>query len=234
MRKTTLILALLLALVGGGATFFAITRTGAVTDAPMVDVVVPTRAVELGTLLRLSDFKVRSMRAADTPSDAAKDVEALRGQYATAPLAADEPVRTSRLAGEPPGSRLAQVIPDGRVAVSLAVSDVISTGGQIAVGDRVDVLGVVTKEATDAARVVLTNVPVIAVSSAIAGSDTPASGATPAKGASRTANNPRGLDTTITLAVTVSEAQRLVQVDELGKLRLALRPRGDGSAAAFR
>jgi pilus assembly protein CpaB len=235
MRTTTLILAAVFALVGGGGTFAAIATTRPAQPDPMTEVVVATRAIEMGATLRTTDLMLRSVRGADAPSDAATDIDAVRGRYLTAPVAAGEAVRSSRTSDQPPGSRLAQVIPDGRVAISVAVSDVISTGGQIAVGDRVDVLGVVTREATDIASVVLTNVPVIAVSNAIAGADTPVATATPSRASSaRTSSNPKGLDTTITLAVTVAEAQHLVQVDEVGKLRLALRPRTDGGAAAFR
>lgn len=235
MRMPMLILAALLALIGGGATFAAITATRDVAPDASAQVVVVTRSVEMGVALRSSDLELRTLREADIPTDAVRELDAGRGRYAAAPLAAGEPLRASRIADRPPGSRLAQTIPDGRVAVSVAVSDVISTGGQIAVGDRVDVLGVVTKDATDLASVVLTNVPVIAVSSQVAGADAPAATPTPSRAsAARTASNPKGLDTTITLAVTVAEAQRLVQVDEVGKLRLALRPRPDAGAVAFR
>src|SRR5205823_328364 len=121
-------------------------------------------------------------------------------------------------------------IPDGRIAISVGVSDVISTGGFIAPGDRVDVLGVVTKEPSDAAQVVLKDIQVLAVSNTLAGADQPTDTTTTTK--ARTTANPRGLNTTITLAVTLDEAQRLVQVDELGKLRLALRPRHEPTTAA--
>ncbi|MFA7250270.1 MAG: RcpC/CpaB family pilus assembly protein, partial [Dehalococcoidia bacterium] len=92
------------------------------------------------------------------------------------------------------------------------------TGGFITPGDRVDVLGVVTKEATGVAELVLRDIPVLAVSSVAVGDEADSD-------SKAGAENPRSLDTTVTLAVTVEEARRLVQVDELGKLRLALRPR---------
>jgi pilus assembly protein CpaB len=233
VRRTTIILALLFALVGGGATFAAILRASGArpADQGRVQVLVATRAIEMGAALRPSDFEPQAMRAADAPTDALHAPNDVSGRYALAPIAAAEPMRASRMSDQPPGSRLAQVIPDGHVAISVAVSDVISTGGQIAPGDYVDVLGVITKEATDTAQVVLTNVQVIAVSNAIAGVE-PAS--TTKSTTSKAASNPRGLDTTITLAVTISEAQRLVQVDEVGKLRLALRRRADLGTTAFR
>lgn len=233
MRRLTLLLAVLFALVGGGATYLALAgASSAHTDEnKRVPVVVASHAIEVGAALRPTDLTVLNMRAADAPSDALHAPDELRGKYALSTVAANEPIRASRLADQPPGSRLAGVIPDGRVAISVAVSDVISTGGQIAPGDHVDVLGVLSKEPEDTAQIVLRDVPVIAVSNAIAGADpTPANG----KSTTRATSNPRGLDTTITLAVTVTEAQRLVQVDETAKLRLALRPRVDPPTTAFR
>lgn len=234
MRRLTLLLAVLFALIGGGGTYLAITRaTGApLDDNKRVQVVVASRAIEVGAALRTTDLTVLTMRQADAPSDALHAPDELRGKYALATFAPSEPLRASKLADQPPGSRLAGVIPDGHVAISVAVSDVISTGGQIAPGDHVDVLGVLSKEIEGTAQVVLRDVQVIAVSSAIAGAD-----ATPAAGkstAAKSTSNPRGLDTTITLAVSITEAQRLVQVDEVGKLRLALRPRIDLPTTAFR
>ena len=127
-------------------------------------------------------------------------------------------VRRSNLSVTPLGSHLAALIPTGMVAVSIAVSDVINTGGFIVPGDHVDVLGIVSKEPTDTASIVLRDVQVLAVAQAVLGQN-PASG----DSSKSAAGGPQSLDSTVTLAVTIQDAQRLVQVDEVGKLRLALR-----------
>lgn len=233
MRRKTLLLAFVFAVVGGGATFLAVTRaTGPAQARPTEAVLVAARAVAIGAALRAGDVVVERMALGQAPADAAREPAEVEGRFAEVPLMKGEIVRRSRLADAPPGSRLAAVIPEGRVAVTVAVSDVISTGGFLAPGDHVDVLGVVSKEATGIASVVLTDVVVIAVSSTLVGSGQPEPPA-PARGGAVQAN-PKGLDSTVTLAVTIQEAQRLVQVDEVGKLRLALRRRAEGTAALSR
>jgi pilus assembly protein CpaB len=226
-----MLFSLLFALIGGAATFFALVGRGDGGGKATEQALVPTRSMEIGQALQASDFTLEKFAKGAVPLDALRNQQDVQGKYANAPLVKSEPVRRSYLTDTPPGSLLAAVIPEGRVAVSVAVSDVISTGGFIAPGDRVDVLGVITKEARDDATVVLNDIPVLAVANTITGAATRAAGAEPAKTANASNSNPKGLDTTITLAVTLQEAQRLVQVDETGKLRLALRRRGDVASA---
>ena len=157
-------------------------------------------------------------------------IDEVEGRYALMPLLKGEVLVRQKLSDQAPGSNLASLIPTGRVAVSVAVSDVVSTGGFIAPGDHVDVLGVISREAGDTADVVLRDIAVLAVANVVIGArDTPS-----ATGGSRTPtrDNPRSLDGTVTLAVTVDEARRLVQVDEIGKVRLALRPRSSDAAVS--
>lgn len=232
MVNRPLLLSALLALLGGGAAFLALRDAGGsrpATGQP-VTVVVAARPLAVGQRVEAADVVLKELPAAATSADAARTLAEVDGRYAALPLARGETVLRAKLSERPPGSNLASLIPAGRVAVSVAVSDVVSTGGFIAPGDRVDVLGVTTRDAAAYAEVVLQDIPVLAVASTLIGSgDT---GGTTVR--SNTRDNPRSLDATVTLAVTVDEARRLVQVDEIGTLRLALRARGDGSALSQR
>ena len=230
MRRRSMLFSVLFALIGGAATFFALVGNGDGGSKATEQALVPTRSMEIGQALQPSEFVVEKFAKGALPVDALRNTQDVQGKYANAPLVKSQPVRRSYLTDTPPGSVLAAVIPEGRVAISVAVSDVISTGGFIAPGDRVDVLGVVTKEARDDAQIVLNDILVLAVSGTITGAATRPAGDAPADTAA-SRSNPTGLDTTITLAVTLQEAQRLVQVDEVGKLRLALRHRGDVTSA---
>lgn len=228
MKRTlnrSLLLSLLLAVLGGGAAYVALAHGRAGGDvAETVSVVQAARAVSVGQRITPADVELREVPAAAVPSDAAHSPDEVVGRYATLAMLKGETVLKQKTTDRTPGSNLAALIPPGRVAVSVAVSDVVSTGRFIAPGDRVDVLGVVSRDAGERAEVVLTDVTVLAVASNLIGSDAPP----PQQGAQRTSgrDNPRSLDATVTLAVSVAEATRLVQVDEIGKLRLALRPRG--------
>lgn len=215
-----MIIALVLGLLGGGAVYVGGASETAEPGAD-VPVVVMARAVAVGQRLAIEDVRTTMVGDAGGLADhLVRTTEEVVGLYALLPLSVGEPLVREKVASTPLGSGLAVLIPAGRVAVSVAVNDVIRTGGFIAPGDRVDVFGVITKDAGDPAELVISDVPVLAVSRSIVG-DEPASG-----DASRD-SNPRSLDSTVTLAVTSEEAKRLVQVDELGSLRLALRPRSE-------
>lgn len=218
MMNGSLLLALLLALIGGGAAYAALAGASVEASTERSTVLVVTRDVPVGTRITAADLREQRVEAGNPLFvQTATSLDQALGRYALLPMMAGEPLILPKLGTEPPGSGLAVLIPPDRIAISVAVNDVIRTGGFIAPGDRVDVFGVVTKEAQDMAEVVIRNVPVLAVSSSTVG-DAQAD-------QQRGGDNPRSLDTTVTLAVTVEEARRLVQVDELGSLRLALRPR---------
>ncbi len=221
MRRSV-ILPLLFAVLAAGATFLALNRpSGTSSAAPQTDrVAIAARALDAGSAFGATDVTFNEVPKGSAPVDAIHDASELQNAFASAAIPKGSVVRRANLTVTPPGSHLSTLIPPGYVAVSIAVNDVINTGGFIVPGDRVDVLGVVTKEATDSATVVLRDVQVLAVSNAILGQN-PATSDTK-KTATGAASNPTTVNSTITLAVTVQDAQRLVQVDEVGKLRLAL------------
>ena len=214
-----MLIALVLGVLGGGAVYVS-ASDGAAQGASELSVVVMVRDVPVGQRIDAADVRLATLGSAGALADhLATGLDEVVGAYALLPLSVGEPLIRAKVGTEPPGSGLAVLIPAGRVAISVAVNDVIRTGGFIAPGDRVDVFGVITKEAGDPAELVISDVQVLAVSRSIVGSERSSD------------DNPRSLDSTVTLAVTSEEAKRLVQVDELGSLRLALRPRAEGVGA---
>ncbi len=222
LKSRSLVLSLLFASIGGVATLYALAQADSNERPETERVLVASRTIAVGDQLGPDNVRIEELPKGGAPADAVRNADDVAHGYAALPMVKGEVVLRSKVSDAPPGSRLAAVIPEGKVAVSVAVSDVISTGGFIAPGDRVDVLGVVSKGADDAASLVLRDVAVLAVSNSIVGSpDT----ARDDRGGAGGKDNPRSLDTTVTLALTIDEARRLVQVDEVGKLRLALRSR---------
>lgn len=214
------LLALFLAIAGGVVAYAALrppVAAGATEERrPLVVAVQPVAAGERVTRRAV---RIEAMPAGSLPRGAVVSLEEAEGKYATLPIVPGEPLLAAKLSDTPPGSGLAALVPPDRLAVSIAVNDVISTGGLLAPGDRVDVLGVISKEAGATAEVVLRDVSVLAVAGTLLGGE---AGKSRGKAG---AENPRSLNATVTLAVTVDEARRLVQMDEIGKLRLALRGR---------
>jgi pilus assembly protein CpaB len=105
-------------------------------------------------------------------------------------------------------------IPDGKRAVTVAVSEVTGVAGFVKAGDRVDVVITFDQSAVgdNAAKLVLQNVQVLAANQ-------DAEGAGPDAG-----KKDAGRARVVTLAVTPQEAAQLTLGEEKGKLRLALRP----------
>ena len=220
--RQSFVLALIFAVVGGVATLSVLSSAGKAPEQAKDQVVVAARAISAGEELTKDDLSVRDMPKGSIPDDALVDANAAAGMYAAVPLSKGQFLLQTMVGTTPPGGRLAAVIPDGKVAVSVAVNDVISTGGLLAPGDHVDVLGVVTKDTASDAGVVLHDILVLAVSDNIVGTPKIVDDG---KKKVTAKTNPESLDKTVTLAVTLDEARRLVQVDEVGTLRLALRQR---------
>lgn len=214
-------LPLLFAVLAAGATFLALNRPAPASSAvtPTVRVAIAARPIDAGSSFGATDVTFSDMATTTAGADAVHDLSELQNAFAAVAIPKGAVVRRTNLSVTPPGSHLAALIPTGMVAVSIAVSDVINTGGFIVPGDRVDVLGIVSKEPTDTATIVLRDVQVLAVAQSILGQN-PGSGDNSKPAAT---GSPQSLDSTVTLAVTIQDAQRLVQVDEVGKLRLALR-----------
>lgn len=146
------------------------------------------------------------------PPGAASEVAAVVGRITTVPLARGEVVLESKLASKDRPAGLAYRIPDGLRALTIAVSEVIGVAGFPQPGDAVDVLASFTAEMAGEAKtqLLLENVPVLAV-----GQETGVRGDQPA---------PSGSLTSITLAVTPDQAVLVTLAEQVGRLRLVLRP----------
>ena len=177
-------------------------------------------------------------RAVSDPKDAV-------GKITKLPITAGEQVLDSKFAAARAESGLTFIIPPNKRAVSISVSEVIGSGGNILPGDLVDVIGIFDAKTMgkDMAAYILQGIEVLAVAQTKPGESlqepsvaqrvetaaaAPIAGqrTTPAQtrqDAPKEQPNAR----TVTLAVSPEEAQRLVLAESRGELRLALRPIND-------
>jgi len=130
------------------------------------------------------------------------------------PMAVNEPILASKVAGEGQGPSIALLLPDGMRAAAVRINDVSGVAGFIMPNDSVDVLitrqlpgsGGTTRQVTD---VLLQNVRVIAMDQNAQGAD----------------GKPI-LAKTATLEVTPTDAQKLALAQQAGTLSLVLRKPG--------
>jgi pilus assembly protein CpaB len=142
-----------------------VTRQKIVAQAPIVQIVVAARDLEIGAIVRESDLKMADWAGAVPKGSTVKKAAAVnRGVVST--IYADEPITESRLAVAGSGGGLAATIPKGMRACAVKVNEVVGVAGFVTPGMRVDVLitgvppGAVTENGP-AVRTLLQNIQVL-------------------------------------------------------------------------
>jgi pilus assembly protein CpaB len=117
-----------------------VNRPQAAKAAPAtVQIVLATRDIEVGTVLKEEDVKLAEWPGA-VPAGAASKTQDIVGRGVITPIFAKEPVIESRLAPKGAGGGLAAMIPPGMRAVPVRVNEVVGVAGFVVPGMRVDVL----------------------------------------------------------------------------------------------
>jgi len=102
-------------------------------------VLIATRSLEVGTVLRASDLEIAQWPLEAPPEALSKPADAI-GRGVVATIYAGEPILGSRLAAHGAGVGLAATIPAGKRAVALKVNEVIGLAGFVLPGMHVDVI----------------------------------------------------------------------------------------------
>lgn len=188
-----------------------------------VEVLVATRGLPAGTLLKDDDFSPRAAPPDKAPQGAVKNSTDVRGSLRGALLRRYLDAGATLMLDDVlhPRDRgfLAAVMAPGDRAISIGVDAVSGNGGLIWPGDRVDVILTQELDEKDAplarrfvGETVLNNARVVAVDQSIA------------QGAVAGGDNAMGrIAHTVTLEVTPEEAERAAVAERLGKITLAIR-----------
>ena len=153
------------------------------------------------------------------PSGALRKVTQAEGRVVRSSIVAGEPLMETKLIDKEAATRtslLPMLVPEGLRAVTITVDKAVEESGLIQPYSRVDVLVSLTKGSGEPmAKVILQNVPVIAAGQTVEMQDKK-----PVK------------VTTVTLALTPQQAERLALGHTSGKLMLATRHFGDNQTVA--
>jgi pilus assembly protein CpaB len=137
---TMLLSAFLVACVGSYVVYRLVARQIVSTPVrPTAKVVVATRDLEMGTLIRPGDVTTSEVPGV-LPADELSKIESAVGRGVVSPIYAGEPVSDKRLARLGAGAGLAATIPPGMRACAVKVDDVIGVAGFAVPGMHVDVL----------------------------------------------------------------------------------------------
>jgi pilus assembly protein CpaB len=129
--------------VSAGASFLLYrliaSRVSANAKQPTVQVILASRNLDLGTLIRDADLKSGDW-SGPLPLGAVMKKADVVGRGVMATIYANEPLLESRLAPKGAGAGLAATIPAGMRAVAVRVNEVVGVAGFVVPGMRVDIL----------------------------------------------------------------------------------------------
>jgi len=246
--KAVLLLALFLGLISAVLVYVYLSQSGgeetAASDTTK-SVVVAKEDIPVATRITESMVEIKAISADAVHPDSFSSTDAVVGNLARYPITAGEQILSDRVAASsltlPEGEELPlpYIVPEGKRAVSVVMSDLIGAGGLVRPGDYVDVVLTAKISTPDQiGRIILQDVEVLALDQQIEkvapkleeGEEERIS-----TGEGKT--DPEAV--TVTLAVAPVEAEVLAVADKCadnfgGRLALAVRPFGDHSIVGVR
>lgn len=208
---------------------------GEVSGGPVTPTVVASMDIAAGTRIVEGMVETKDIAVDTVLAGAFPETESVIGQVVRVSLVAGEQVIATKVTatgaaiaeGENPP--LAFVIPAGKRAVSIQVSNVIGASGLIRPGDFVDVILTMEVEEDNIAQTILQNILVLSVDQDVTralvneGEEAPVVG-------DGTDANPEA--TTVTLAVAPAHGEVLAVAEACATPRLALALRGFGDSSS--
>lgn len=181
---------------------------------PTEELVVAAVNMELGEALTRQHIKLASWPKATVPQGTLRSLAEAEGLVARTSIVAGEPMLEAKLLDPKraaQGGLLPMLVPEGLRGVTIKVDKAVEESGFIQPNSRVDVLASMDSKGGDRiAKVILQNVPVLAAGQTVETKD----------------NRPVKI-TTVTLALTPEQAERLALAQSLGRIMLATRNFGD-------
>lgn len=124
--------------------------------------VVAAHPLTLGARLTPADLKLVPWPAANLVPGSFTKIEDVVDRGTIAPVAENEILTGNNLASKEAGAGLPPTIPPGMRAISVKVNEVIGVAGFVVPGTRVDVMAILNQAGNKMARVVVSNVQVLA------------------------------------------------------------------------
>lgn len=187
-------------------------RVAVATPERTEAVVFARSAIAERKIVRADVLEIRMIPASAAHPQAARRIDDVANRVAVAAIFAEEQVLLPKLATPGVSVGLSYVLAKDKRAMTIAVNEVIGVAGFVFPGDHVDVVGTVRGGGDDLnmTKIVLQNVEVLAIAQKVD---------------QKPGEDPR-VTTSATLAVTPEQAETLAQIDNNGRVRLALRPHG--------
>jgi pilus assembly protein CpaB len=224
-NKVALILSLLCALVASFLVYRTLRQKTApqVVEPPEVAVVYAKKPISARSAVTPEQLELRQIPVALANPNAIRELQAAVGLIARSSILQGEAVLKDRLLQKGQPYSLSLLIPQGMRAITVAIDEIKGVAGFLKPGERVDVIGTYEFMEPKAHRIawtVIQDAEILAVAQNMGDPEHPQK----ADAKIEEQKGPAKLAASVTLAVTPAQAQQLALSEELGVLRLTLRP----------
>ncbi len=207
----------------------------------IVNVVVSSQDIKAGTKITSDMLDIATISSRSQLQGAISDRAAVTGLTTRYPFQKGEQFTTAKLGQTEKDQGFVGVIPAGKRAISIPVTEITSVGGLILAGNHIDITAVLTKgtgtSAVSEASTLLQDVEVLSVAQTAQKSTArlDANGNPITDGSISTApdnTTAKPSAKSITVAVTPEQVATIALAEEQGKIYLSLRPPGDSGEVA--
>ena len=206
-------------LSAGLLTWFLYANTVAPRNEKQIGVIVASRDMPLGTLLRAADLKAVRYPERDVPKGAILAAKDAVNRVVLVPFSTNEPMLLTKLSAPTAFEGVSSTIENGYRAVSVQITDATGVAGLIQPNSHVDVLftrpGTMTEASTS---IILQDVKVLST------------GRSQATGSAADPRAPRS--PVVTLVLRPADAQKLELAKNEGRISLSLRNPLDSTTTA--
>jgi pilus assembly protein CpaB len=220
-RKKLLILALICATGASSLVYrFLKSATGPkAIEIPKANLVFARTTIPARTQVAAEQLEVRQVPREAVAPDMVQKVEEIVGLIAKTEIIQGEPVNINRLFRKGDQMGLSSIIPEGMRAITIPIDEIIGVAGFVKPGEKVDLIGTMqpqwSKESIS--WTLLQDIEVLAVSQEMGVSNQ-------GYGLGNSQSVKAKVGTSVTLAVTPVQAEKIVLSKEKGALHLTLRP----------
>jgi pilus assembly protein CpaB len=195
---------------------FQAVKTARGQQAETEEIVVAAANMNMGEVLTSQHIKLAQWPKSMIPAGSVREAKNAEGRTARASIVAGEPILDAKLAPAGQGGLMPVLIPTGKRAVTIKVDEAAQKSGFVVPNSRVDVVVTMARKPGESkeARIVLQDVLVLASDQTVEMKD----------------NKPVTM-TTVTMAISPEEAERLALAQNEGRVTLALRSMQDTARA---
>jgi len=211
VQRRRVLIAIALAVAMGFVASYVVyqaVKTAQGKNADTEQLAVAAANISVGEALTAQHIKMADWPKSTIPAGAVRSAKDAEGRMARASIVTGEPLLEAKLAPAGQGGLMPVLVPTGKRGVTIKVDEAIQKSGFVVPNSRVDVLVTLARHSGQSreSRMVLQDVMVLASDQTVEMKD----------------NKPVTM-TTVTMAVSPQEAERLALAQNEGKVTLALR-----------